>query len=177
MRFSFSRRVAYAAAALTLAVGLTATYAFASGSSTGNLSVSATVASTCTISQTSALTFSGYDRANNSDTTGTGSMTIACTNGGAPTSVSFGVGGNTGAACDTASGGSNANNRCMSDGTDTLAYNIYSDSGRTTLFGLTGTSTTSETSTGAFTIFGKIFHGQAVGTGSYTDSLVATVNY
>ena len=178
MRFSFTRRTVIAAAsALALAVGFTATHAFASGSSDGNLNVSANVVSTCTISQTAPLTFTGYDRANNSDTIGTGTMNIACTNGGNPASVSFGVGGNTGGACDTASGGSNANNRCMSDGTDTLAYNVYSDTGRTTLFGLTGTSVTSETSTGTVTIYGKIPAHQAVEAGSYTDQLVATVNY
>ena len=177
MRFSFSRRALLAAGSvLALAIALTGSYAFA-GSSTGNLTVSATVASTCTISQTSALTFTGYDRASGTDNDSTGSMTIACTNGGSPASVSFDAGTNTGTACDTASGGANANNRCLSNGTDSLAYNIYTTSGRTTKFGLTGTSTTALTSTGAFTIFGRIFHGQAVGTGSYSDTLVATVNY
>ena len=107
----------------------------------------------------------------------TGSMTIACTNGGTPTSVSFSTGANSGSSCDTASGGADASNRCLSDGTDFLAYNIYTSSPRTTKFGLTGTSTTSETSTGAFTIYGRVPAGQAVETGSYTDTLVATVNY
>jgi len=177
MRFSSTRRMLMAAgSALVLTIAFSGTYAFA-GSSTGNLSVSATVASTCTISQTSALTFTGYDRASASDNDSIGSMTIACTNGGSPTSVSFDTGANSGTPCDTASGGADANNRCLSDGTDVLAYNIYTSSGRTTKFGLTGTSTTSETSTGAFNIYGRIFKNQAVGTGSYTDTLVATVNY
>ena len=177
MRFSFTRRMLMAAgSALALTIAFSGTYASA-GSATGNLTVSATVASTCTISQTSALTFTGYDRASGSDNDSTGSMTIACTNGGSPASVSFGVGNNTGTSCDTASGGSNANNRCLSDGTDFLAYNIYTTSGRTTKFGLTGTSTTTVTSTGAFTIYGRIFKLQAVETGSYSDTLVATVNY
>jgi len=177
MRFSSTRRaVISAAAALALVVGFTATHAFA-GSSTGNLNVSATVASTCTISQTSALTFTGYDRAAGSPNDSTGSMTIACTNGGSPTSVDFSTGANSGSACDTASGGADANNRCLKSGSNYLAYNIYADSGRTTLFGLTGTTTTAETSTGAFTVYGRIPAGQAVPTGSYTDTLVATVNY
>lgn len=178
MRFSFTRRMLMAAgSALALTIAFTGSHAFASGSSTGNLTVSATVASTCTISQTTALTFTGYNRADVSDNDATGSMTIACTNGGSPASVSFSTGANSGSACDTASGGSDANNRCLKTGSNYLAYNIYADSGRTTLFGLTGTSTTSETSTGAFTIYGRVPAGQAVPTGSYSDTLVATVNY
>ncbi|HET9393310.1 MAG TPA: spore coat U domain-containing protein [Candidatus Rubrimentiphilum sp.] len=177
MRFSSTRRMLMAAgSALALTIAFSGTYAFA-GSSTGNLSVSATVASTCTISQTSALTFTGYDRADANPNDGTGSMTIACTNGGSPASVSFSTGANSGSSCDTASGGADANNRCLKTGSNYLAYNVYSDSARTTLFGLTGTSTTAETSTGAFTIYGRIPAGQAVPTGSYSDTLVATVNY
>jgi spore coat protein U-like protein len=177
MRFSFTRRMLMATgSALALTIAFTATNAFA-GSNTGNLSVSATVASTCTISQASALTFTGYDRASGSPNDATGSMTIACTNGGSPTSVSFNTGANSGTDCDTASGGAQAYNRCLSDGTDFLAYNVYTSGARSTRFGLTGTSTTSVTSTGAFSVYGRITAGQAVETGSYTDTLVATVNF
>ena len=175
MRFSSTRRMLMAAgSALALTIAFSGTFASAA-SSTGNLSVSATVASTCTISQASALTFSGYNRASGSDLAGTGSMTIACTNGGAPLTVSFDTGANT-SACDTYDSGTNT--RCMSDGgAGLLQYDVYTDSGHTTLFGRTGAATTAQTSTGTLTIYGLIPHGQAAPVGSYSDTLVATVNY
>jgi spore coat protein U-like protein len=175
MRFSFTRRMLMAAgSALALTIAFSGTYAFA-GSSTGNLSVSATVASTCTISQASALTFTGYDRASTSDLAGTGSMTIACTNGGTPLTVSFSTGANS-SACDTYDSGTNT--RCMSDGgSGLLQYDVYTAANHTTLFGRTGASTTSQTSTGTLTIYGLIPKNQNAPVGSYSDTLVATINY
>lgn len=176
MRFSFTRRTISAAGlALALAIGLSSTQAFA-GSNTGNLSVTATVATVCTISANGALAFTVNDLTVNTDSTQT--MAIACTNSGTPLTVSFNTGSNAGSSCDTANGGANANNRCLKSGSNYLAYKIYSDSGRTTLFGVTGTSTTTETSTGNFTVYGRVPSGQTTPIASnYTDTLTATVNY
>lgn len=178
MRLTFHSHMKNAAkmvCALALAIGLTATQASA-GSATGSMSVSASVTTVCTITAGGSLAFVDSDLSANSDASQT--MTIACTNSAAPISVSFNTGSNSGGSCDTASGGANANNRCLKSGSDYLAYQIYTTSGRSIIFGLTGTSTTAQTSTGAFTVFGRIPSGQTVPAGSgYADTLTATVNY
>lgn len=170
-----NKRLIAACFALAIAGTLTTGPSFA-GSNTGNLSVTASVATVCTISANGSLAFTVNDLTQNTDSTQT--MAIACTNGGSPTTVSFSTGSNSGSSCDTANGGANANNRCLKSGSSYLAYQVYSDSGHTSVFGLTGTSTTAETSTGNFTVYGRVPSGQTVPIGSgYADTLVATVNY
>lgn len=177
IRFSLDRRGLLAAgSALALTMSLTAT-AFAGGSSTGSLSVSATISTVCTISANGALSFNVTDLTANTDSSQT--MAIACTNSGTPTSVSFSTGSNGGASgCTTANGGAGADNRCLKSGTNYLAYQIYSDSPGGTVFARTGNSTTAETSTGNFTVYGRVPSGQTAPAGSgYADTLTATVNY
>lgn len=76
--------------------------------------------------------------------------------------------------------------RAMTNGTDQLQYNIYTDSARTQIFG-NGTGGTSDltlsgpfafgTYTQTVTLYGRIFAGQNVPAGAYTDTITATIMY
>jgi spore coat protein U-like protein len=151
------------------AFGTTASAATA----TANLGVSATVTNNCTIS-TSALAFGSYDpvvanAATNLD--GTGTVTVACTKGTTAT-VGLGLGSN-------ASGST----RRMSDGAGGfLTYELYQDSGHVTVWGNAGGGLLSPAAAPSktarnFTVYGQVAANQDVAAGSYSDTVVATVNF
>jgi spore coat protein U-like protein len=139
---------------------------------TANLSVSATVTKNCTIS-TNAVAFGSYDPVGANATTdldGTGSVVVTCTKG-AGTRIDLGLGAN-------ASGST----RRMLGGTDLLTYELYSDSGRSTVWGSgAGAGLTIATAPNktprTFTVYGRIPAGQDVGAASYGDTVVATINF
>ena len=158
--------IAGAAAAVLFATAAQA------GSSNANLGVSATVNGSCTIS-TSPLAFGTVDTLSASPVLGTGGLSVACTNGSAWT-ASAGVGAGSGATFAA---------RRMTSGANTLNYQIYTDSGRTTLWGdgTLSTSTIGGTGTGstqAVTVYGRIPAGQtATPAGTYADTVAVTVTY
>jgi spore coat protein U-like protein len=136
-----------------------------------NLSVTVSVTVNCTVT-TSPLAFGSYDPVVAHATTalnGTGLVTVACTKGAAPT-VGLGLGSN-------ASGST----RRMTDGSGNfLTYEIYTDNGRTTVWG--GATVVSlgaaPSKTGRdTTAYGRVAAGQDVPAGSYSDSVTATVNF
>ena len=143
------------------------------GSATANLRVTASVGANCTIS-TAAVAFPAYDpvvaNASTNDD-GTGSVIITCTRGTAAT-IGLGLGAN-------ASG----SQRRMKDATtDYLNYELYQDAGRATVWGTTGAGLLSpaaapDKNPRTFTVYGRIPSGQDVPAGSYTDTVVATVNF
>jgi spore coat protein U-like protein len=77
--------------------------------------------------------------------------------------------------------------RKLSNGTHNLNYNLYTDSGRTTIWGdgTGGTSTISDNYTMAlvtnttrnYTTYGRIFSSQNVSAGSYGDTITITVTF
>src|SRR3954469_1734339 len=91
---------------------------------TSSLDVSATVTANCAVS-TTALGFGNVDIPSGSNADGTGSLSVTCTNGTAWAAAAD-VGGGTGATLAT---------RKMTDGTNLLDYALYTDSGRTTVWG------------------------------------------
>jgi spore coat protein U domain-containing protein, fimbrial subunit CupE1/2/3/6 len=94
-------------------------------SATANLGVSATVTNNCTIS-TAALAFGSYDPvvANaSSNLDGTGTVVVACTKGATAT-IGLGLGGNA----------SGSTRRMGDGGTNYLTYELYQDSGRSTIW-------------------------------------------
>ena len=137
-----------------------------------NLAVSATVTNNCTIS-TAALAFGTYDPVvthASTDLDGTGTVTVACTKGSTAT-VGLGLGAN-------ASG----TTRRLTDGSSNyLTYELYQNAGRTTLWG-TGADLLSPVAAPSkaarnFSVYGRVASNQDVSAGSYTDTVVATVNF
>jgi spore coat protein U-like protein len=144
---------------------------------TANLSVTASVAANCTIS-TSTLAFGAYDPVvshSASALEGTGTVSVTCTNGSAVT-VALGEGAN-------ADAGSTADvplRRLNDGGVNNLSYFLYSDVGRTTVWGGTTDSDVEHTGTGTstdLTVYGRIPAGQNVPAAAYTDTVVATVTF
>jgi spore coat protein U-like protein len=141
------------------------------GSSSTNLNVSATVTDNCTIS-TADLAFGAYDpivtnASSPKDSTGT--VSITCTSG-AVTNVELDLGAN-----------ASVGTRRMKAGSSYLTYEIYQDSGRTTVWGTNAnkldTGTAPNFNLRAFTAYGRITAGQDIPAGSYTDTVLATVNF
>lgn len=147
------------------------------GTATANLDVSATITANCTIS-TAPLAFGAYDPivANAAGALdGTGTVTTTCTNGSAAT-VTLGQGAN----ADTGSTDAIPLRRMNDGGTNYLSYFLYSDSGRTTVFGNTDVTGKGETGTGGTvntTVYGRVTGGQNKPAGNYTDTVVATVTF
>lgn len=163
----------------TTVLGLGATSAILADTQQANLPVSASVSANCAIS-TSAVAFGAYDPAVANASTALdnqGSVTVTCTSG-ASTTITLGEG-------DNANAGSTAAVplRRMSDGAGTphyLSYFLYQDGGRSTVWGDTGGTGVAHTGTGtstAINVYGRVTGGQNVPTGSYADTVVATVTF
>ena len=161
------------AAAGGVVLGMAAFAAPASAqSASDNLSVTATVASNCTIT-TSPVAFGAYDPvlANAaSPLDGSGSVTVACTRGSSAT-IGLGLGSN-------ASGST----RRMGVGGNFIAYELFQEAGRTTVWGDAGAGLLSPSAAPSiaprtFTVYGRVAAGQDVAAGNYADSVVATVNF
>lgn len=159
-----------AALLLGLALSLAAPAAGAATTNT-TFTVNATVLAACTMSATN-MDFGNYDANAATPTDTTSSLSVLCTNGQAYV-VSLDAGstaGNTMAA------------RYMTDGSESLAYGLYTNPGRTVVWGdgTSGTGTVAGTGNGtsqAITVYGRIPISQLVGQGSYSDTITATVTY
>ena len=141
------------------------------GGSTANFSftVSATVTTSCSVTATNLNFGSAGVLTLNVD--GTSTVTPQCTNG-TPYNVGLDAGTGTGAT---------VTNRKMTSGASTITYSLYSDSGRTTVWGNTvGTNTVSGTGTGsnqALTVYGRVPPQTTPAPAAYTDTIVATATY
>jgi spore coat protein U-like protein len=159
------------AAVVAVAVGCLDAHA---ATATANLDVTATIAANCTIS-TSAVAFGTYDPISANSSTAldaTGSVSTTCTSGSSPT-ITLGEGANA-ASGSTAS----APLRQMASGANVLGYQLYSDSGRTTVWADTGVATPAANGTAqANTVYGRISGGQNKPMGSYSDTVVTTVSF
>ncbi len=147
------------------------------GTATANLTVSATVANNCAIS-TTAVAFGNYDPIVANAATAlnsTGTVTVTCTTGSSPV-ITLGQGSN----ANTGSTDPVPLRRMGSSGSF-LAYYLYQNTARTTVWGNTsGTGPAAVTGNGAaqaYTVYGQIPSGQNVAAGSYTDTVVATVTF
>lgn len=150
---------------------------FAAGTASTTLAVSAIVANNCTISS-GIMNFNNYDpvvtnAAADLLVTQANAFSVACTKG-AVTTIGADVGANAAGAVGTT--------RAMTNGTNFLSYELYVDISRTNIWQTTGASNLiNYTSTGkaaaSQTIYGKVVAGQDVAAGSYTDSVVMTINF
>lgn len=147
------------------------------GTDTDNLAVSASVTANCIIS-TTAVAFGGYDPIvsnKSSALDGVGSVEVTCTNG-ADYTVGLGQGGN----ADTGSSEAAPLRRMSDGGSSFLSYALYSDSGRTTVWGNDAASDVDGIGTGleqSLDVYARVAQDQNVIEGSYSDTVVATVTF
>jgi spore coat protein U-like protein len=167
------KRFVVVAAVVALLAGAAAFMPAQAATATANLAVSASVTANCVITA-GTLPFGAYDPvvANAAaDLNGAGTFTVACTKNAA----SVWIGMNTGA---NASG---AQRRMKDAGTDYLNYELYSDAGRTTVWGNTQATGLAYSSTGkapaTINVYGRVPQNQDVAVGAYTDTVVMTVNF
>jgi spore coat protein U-like protein len=143
---------------------------------TANVGVSATVVPSCSIS-TSNLSFGNYTASSGTANTTTATLSFTCTS-----TTTWWIGLDAGT-----NSGSTSNPRIMSDGSgDSLNYDLYQDSGHSTVWGntsgtgVTSSSTGQSAGTGSVqtaTIYGLIPIHQYVVPNAYTDTVVATINF
>jgi len=160
--------VLFAAAGLVLAMAFAPLSAYAT-TATATIAVSTTVTNTCTISATG-LPFPAYTGA--AADPGTATLTINCTNL-ANYSVALDKGLGAGASVTT---------RQMTNGSSTLGYSLYKDSGHGTIWGDGTGSTVTVAGTGngtpqTLTVYGQIPSGENSISGTYTDTVTATITY
>ena len=165
------RTVAAAAAITGIVAGIDVARTQAATAS-ANLAVSATVTNNCTIS-TTPLAFGSYDPVTANATAnldGSGKVTVACTKNASAT-----VG------LSTGSNASGSTRRMGDGGSNYLTYELYQDSGRSTVWntgaGLLNTGAAPSKAARDFTVYGRITGNQDVPAGSYSDTVVATVNF
>ncbi len=145
----------------------------AAATATANLTVTATVTNNCTIS-TAPVAFGNYDPVVANASTSldsTGTVTVACTKGATAT-VGLSLGSNP----------SGSTRQLKDGGTNVLAYELYQDSGRSTVWGDAGAALLSpgaapSKAPRSFTVYARVPSGQDVAAGNYTDTVVATVNF
>jgi len=159
-----------------LAWGLIAAGPALAATVTGNMAVSSSVTASCVISA-APLSFGPYDTVAATQLDATAVLTFTCTSGTPGIQITLGQG------LVPASGSTDAIPlRQMQSTTNRLAYFLYQEPGRTTVWGNNlATAPAAVAATGAAqtaTVFGRIPSGQTtVPAGSYTDTVVVTVNF
>ena len=141
--------------------------------SSASLTVTASVTKNCTIT-TAPVNFGAYDPVAANATApldGIGTVTVTCTKG-APAKVGLSVGGNAEGPVRRMSGGTAAY----------LTYELYKDTGRATVWGDTLETALDlvaapDKNPRTFTVYGRVAAAQDATVGTYTDTVVATVNF
>lgn len=177
MRMNFRDILPASGLAALLALGAALPGSASAGSASANLSVTATVAASCSIA-TAPVSFGTYDPTGAGNLNATGSVSITCTLGAIPT-ITLGLGAN-------ASGAT----RRMSNGTSYIEYELYQPStvvagapcAYTQVWGTSGLAVFTpvaaiSNATRTYNVCGQAAQGQNVTTGTYTDTVTATVNF
>lgn len=139
------------------------------GQSTANMTVSAEVSANCLIAA-NPLDFGSYDPVGanaSADLDGSSSLDVTCTDG-------------TSAVIVLDMGTSGGANRAMQNGAHELNYELYSDAGRSVIWGAIEADGLEYTGTGlqeAVSVYGRIAAGQNVPAGVYSDNVIATVTF
>jgi spore coat protein U-like protein len=142
-------------------------------SATAVITVSATVKRNCLIT-TTPLAYGAYDPVGANATApldATGTVSLTCTRG---TTASIGL--------DAGANASGSVRRMTSGGTAYLTYDLYLDTGRTTVWtnatgGMLDVGAAPTKDPRSFTVYGRVPGAQDVPTGTFNDSVVATVNF
>ena len=137
---------------------------------TSTFTVQATIIASCTINSASTLNF-GSIGVLTAAVNQTSTLQVQCTNT-TPYNIGLDVGTGTGATVAV---------RKMTSGANTVNYSLYSDSGRTTVWGNTvGTDTVAATGSGAsqsYTVYGRVTAQTTPAPGTYSDTVTVTVTY
>ena len=156
---------------LALALVASAPMAMAAGSAQAPIAVSLTLQNTCAIT-TSPVAF-GTVTTLAAALPASGSVTVTCTSNGGSYTVAFNGG--------TTAGGT-ISQRKLTNGTDTINYNLYTTTGYTAVLG-DGTTgqTVGGTGNGAaqvYNVYGQTAANQnSKSVGTYTDTVTATVTF
>ncbi len=160
--------------ALSIAIAVSVAAAVAvrparAATATSSLTVTATVAKICVIGA-GTVAFGTYDPVGVNAVApldASGAFTVACTKNTAYT-VGLGLGNN-------ASGST----RRMTSGADFLSYELYTDNTRTTVWNAVNTvgGTAASIAPVTLTVYGRVAAAQNVADGSFTDTVVSTVNF
>lgn len=147
--------------AIVMIVTLSAAAAMAA-TDTGTLDVTATVITACRVSSTDDVDFGNYDPTDPSDNTaGVGYGRFRCTKG-------------------TSYGTYIDRTNTMTDGTDNLTYELYSDAGRSSVYPSSSAGTPDTAASNAVIqadIYGTIGALQDVQAGSYAETVTFTVEW
>jgi len=139
-----------------------------------NLTVQASVTANCDVEAPNTLDFGDYDpvvthASANLDASTT--IRVRCTRGSSNVWVGL----------DSGSNASSSQRRLAGGGSEFMDYDLYSDAARTTAWGNAQASGVdySPASSGweNLTVYGRVPSGQDVAVGSYTDTVVATINF
>ena len=142
-------------------------------STSSSLTVTASVSKNCTIT-TAPVDFGAYDPVTANATApldGIGTVTITCTKG-AEAKVGLGSGSNA----------QGATRRMSQGATDYLIYELYKDASHATVWGDTPDTALDipvapNRNPRPFTVYGRVAAAQDAAVGSYTDTVLATVNF
>nr|WP_217283651.1 spore coat U domain-containing protein [Aquabacterium terrae] len=138
---------------------------------TTTYTVQMTVVASCVIGSASTLNFGGSQGVITTNVDQTSTVQVQCTDT-TPYNVGFNVG--TGAGATVAV-------RKMTNAGNTINYSLYSDSGRTTVWGNTvGTDTVAATGNGAsqsYTVYGRVPPQTTPAPATYSDTITVTVTY
>lgn len=137
---------------------------------TQTFTVQLTITASCSITSASTLDF-GSQGLLNSVIDATSTIQVQCT-----TSTPYNIGLDAGAGS-----GATVTTRKMTNGGSTVNYSLYSDTGRTTVWGNTiGSNTVTGTGSGSaqsFTVYGRVPVQATPASGAYTDTVTVTVTY
>ena len=158
------------AAALAACLLMASGNALSAATSTTTMTVQMTITATCTVNSAATLNFGTVGvLASNTDQTST--IQVTCTN---TTPYNIGLDAGTGSGATVAT-------RKLTSGGATVNYTLYSDSGRTTVWGNTvGTDTLAGTGNGTgqnYTVYGRIPTQSTPAPGNYADTITVTVTY
>lgn len=153
--------------ALAAVVMLMSGLAWAQQQASDQFQVLATVINTCEISAPNDLNFGNYNPLDPNHVDQTVTFQVRCTRNTPNVWVGLNDGVN--------------GTRFMASGTNLLDYELYQDTGRTTVWGNTQTDGVpyNPTNSGWYTmtVYGRLFALQDVPAGSYADTVTATINW
>nr|WP_217283650.1 spore coat U domain-containing protein [Aquabacterium terrae] len=138
---------------------------------TTTFTVQVTIVASCVIGSASTLNFGGSQGVITTNVDQTSTVQVQCTDT-TPYNIGFNAGTGSGATVAV---------RKMTNAGNTINYSLYSDAGRTTVWGNTvGTDTVAATGNGAsqsYTVYGRVPAQTTPAPATYSDTITVTVTY